>query len=219
MSNVKVKIALADDHTLFRKGMISLIQMVNNSHEILFEADNGIDVQHKIDPLSLPDIMLIDVNMPVMDGYATVEWLKLHHPSVKVLVVSMIQDEESIMRMIKLGVKGYLSKDVEPEELKNAIAAITSKGFYYTDYITGKLVHSLQQEEDYAQKDALIPLNAKEKEFIKMACSEFTYAEIAQRMNLSPKTIDGYRLSVFEKLGVKSRVGLAIYALRNGMVR
>ena len=219
MSNVKVKIALADDHTLFRKGMISLIQMVNNSHEILFEADNGIDVQHKIDPLSLPDIMLIDVNMPVMDGYATVEWLKLHHPSVKVLVVSMIQDEESIMRMIKLGVKGYLSKDVEPEELKNAIAAITSKGFYYTDYITGKLVHSLQHEEDYAQKDALIPLNAKEKEFIKMACSEFTYAEIAQRMNLSPKTIDGYRLSVFEKLGVKSRVGLAIYALRNGMVR
>lgn len=219
MSNVKVKIALADDHTLFRKGMISLIQMVNNSHEILFEADNGIDVQHKIDPLSLPDIMLIDVNMPVMDGYATVEWLKLHHPSVKVLVVSMIQDEESIMRMIKLGVKGYLSKDVEPEELKNAIAAITSKGFYYTDYITGKLVHSLQQEEACAQKDALIPLNAKEKEFIKMACSEFTYAEIAQRMNLSPKTIDGYRLSVFEKLGVKSRVGLAIYALRNGMVR
>jgi|688.fasta_scaffold05173_7 DNA-binding NarL/FixJ family response regulator len=219
MSNVKVKIALADDHTLFRKGMISLIQMVNNSHEILFEADNGIDVQHKIDPLSLPDIILMDVNMPVMDGYATVEWLKLHHPSVKVLVVSMIQDEESIMRMIKLGVKGYLSKDVEPEELKNAIAAISSKGFYYTDYITGKLVHSLQQEEACAQKDALITLNAKEKEFIKMACSEFTYAEIAQRMNLSPKTIDGYRLSVFGKLGVKSRVGLAIYALRNGMVR
>jgi DNA-binding NarL/FixJ family response regulator len=213
-----IKLALVDDHRLFRKGLISLIEMISLDHVILFEADNGLDLQEKINKTNLPDIILMDVNMPQSDGYEAVAWLKRKFPLVKVLVVSMVQDEESIMRMLKLGVKGYLSKDVEPGELKAAILAIASKGFYYTDYITGKLIHSLQQFDENGQLELIDSLNAREKEFIQLACSELTYNEIAGKMFLSPKTIEGYRYATFEKLKVKSRIGLALYAIKHGLV-
>jgi two-component system, NarL family, invasion response regulator UvrY len=218
MPETILPIALVDDHKLFRKGLISLIDMVDLRYRLLFEADNGLDMQKKIDRDDLPELILMDVNMPGMDGFESVQWLKKQHPEVKVLVVSMIQDELSIMRMLKLGVKGYLSKDVEPLELQNAIRAVISRGFYYTDYITGKLVHSLQVQEDMLGNETLNSLSVKERQFIQLACSELTYNDIASEMHLSPKTIDGYRLSVFEKLKVKTRVGLAIYAMKQGLV-
>ena len=213
-----IKIALVDDHKLFRKGLISLIEMVIADHEILFEADNGLDLQTKITPSNLPDIILMDVNMPNMNGFTTVEWLNENYPQIKILVVSMIEKEESVVQMLKLGVKGYLGKDVEPKELENAIYAIMNKGFYYTDFITGRLVHSLQnKDEEITQKNDLIKLmNDREKDFLRLACSELTYNEIATKMFLSPKTIDGYRNTLFEKLKVKSRVGLVMYAIKHG---
>lgn len=220
MQHLKVtKLAVVDDHRLFRKGLISLIEMVGPQYSILFEADDGIDLQSKINRDAPPDIILMDVNMPRMDGFGSVEWLRVACPSVKVLVVSMVEREETIVRMLKLGVKGYLCKDVEPQELGEALTAIANKGFYYTDFITGKLIHSLQQPqpENHRHPNGLI--SEQEREFMKLACSELTYAEIADRMNLSPKTIDGYRNTLFEKLTVKSRVGLVLYAIRNGVVQ
>jgi len=211
-----MKLALVDDHTLFRKGMITLLEMVCNC-SILFEADNGNDLKKKLDPNNLPDIILMDVNMPGMDGFASVEWLNEHFPDIKILIVSMIEKEESIVKMLKLGVKGYLSKDVEPNELGEALNAVLNKGYYYTDFITGKLVHALQNDTasngttDYSMND-------REKEFLQLACSEFTYNEIATKMFLSPKTIDGYRNALFEKLNVKTRVGLVMFAVKNGIV-
>jgi two-component system, NarL family, invasion response regulator UvrY len=216
-----MRLALVDDHRLFRKGLLSLLEMVCSDCIILFEADNGIDLQKKIDPNNQPDIILLDVNMPVMDGFACVEWLTVNFPLVKILVVSMIEKEESIVKMLKLGVKGYLSKDVEPKELGEALQAVMNKGFYYTDFITGKLVHSLQSTNgaDAANSAALQSINDREKDFLQLACSELTYNEIAAKMFLSPKTIDGYRNSLFEKLGVKSRVGLALYAVKHGLFK
>jgi len=123
--------------------------------------------------------------------------------------------------MLKLGAKGYLSKDVEPRELGEALNAVMNKGFYYTDFITGKLVHSLQN--DNASNEGADPqlgsMTEREKEFICLACSELTYNEVAAKMFLSPKTIDGYRNSLFEKLGIKSRVGLALFAVKHGLVK
>ena len=216
-----VRLALVDDHTLFRKGLISLIEMVSDDYIILFEADNGIDLQKKLDPGNQPDIILMDVNMPGMDGFASVRWLNENFPMIKILVVSMIEKEEVIVQMLRLGVKGYLCKDVEPKTLGEALHAIMNKGFYYTDFITGKLVHSLQvdQPDRIAKMDLLKSMNDREKDFLQLACSEFTYNEIAAKMFLSPKTIDGYRNSLFEKLQVKSRVGLALYAIKNGFVQ
>jgi two-component system, NarL family, invasion response regulator UvrY len=214
-----VKIALVDDHKLFRKGLISLIQLAHSDCSILFEADNGLDLQNKIDANNLPDIVLMDVNMPGMDGFATVKWLKENYPSVSILVVSMIEKEETVVQMLKLGVRGYLCKDVEPNELGEALRAIRNKGFYYTDFITGKLVHALQHNVPVVpQNSGIESMNDQEKKFLQLACSEMTYHEIAGKMFLSPKTIDGYRNSLFEKLNVKSRVGLVMYAIKNRVV-
>ena len=161
-------------------------------------------MQQKLDTANQPDIIIMDVNMPGMDGFESVQWLSDQLPLINVLVVSMIEKEESIVRMLKLGVKGYLSKDVEPNELGEAIIAIQNRGFYYTDFITGKLVHSLQAHNNPGAKEhALSQINDRERAFLGLACSELTYNEIAAKMFLSPKTIDGYRNSLFEKLQVK----------------
>jgi len=214
-----VKIALVDDHPLFRKGLISLIEVSYSNYTILFEADDGLDMQKKIEKYGPPDIILMDINMPRMDGFSSVKWLYKNFQFVKVLVVSMIEKEETIVRMLKLGVKGYLCKDVEPKEMGEALESVMNKGFYYTDFITGKLVHFLQEDLDASAKSAAMnQMNEREKEFLQLACSEFTYNEIAAKMFLSPKTIDGYRNALFEKLNVKSRVGLALYAVKHGLV-
>jgi len=216
-----MRLALVDDHKLFRKGLITLIEMVCNDCSILFEADNGLDLQKKLVIGNEPDIILLDVNMPLMDGFESVQWLKANFPNIKILIVSMIEKEESIVRMLKLGVKGYLNKDVEPKELGEALQSIMNKGYYYTDFITGYLVHSLQNEKapDAAKIDGVQLLSDREKDFLKLACSELTYNEIATQMFLSPKTIDGYRNSLFEKLHVKSRVGMALYAVKYGLIQ
>ena len=215
-----VGLAIVDDHRLFRKGLISLIQMACPGYSILFEADNGLDLQQKIEKTKPPEIVLMDVNMPGMDGFACVEWLRNNYPGVKILVISMIEREEIVVRMLKLGASGYLCKDVEPDELREALGEIARKGFYYTDFITGKLVHALQngthQETPVTKFETM---NDQEKKFLQLACSEMTYHQIADKMFLSPKTIDGYRSSLFEKLNVKSRVGLALFAIKQGWVQ
>jgi two-component system, NarL family, invasion response regulator UvrY len=212
-----ISIALVDDHKLFRKGLVTLLELACPECNIIFEADNGTDLIDKIKKNEAPEIILLDVNMPGMDGFATVQWLKDNYPQVKILVISMIEKEDAIVRMLKLGVKGYLCKDVEPQELRSAITAVHEKGFFYTDFITGRLVNSLQRGEG---TDEIVHggMNEQERKFLQLACSEMTYNQIAEKMFLSPKTIDGYRNSLFEKLNVKSRVGLVLYAVKNKIV-
>lgn len=218
-TNQLLKLALVDDHKLFRKGLISLLEVAARQPiKILFEVNSGKEMMQVINAQNPPDIILMDINMPGMDGFDCVQWLAEKYPLVKVLVVSMIEKEESIVRMLKLGVKGYLGKDVEPKELGEALQAISNESFYYTDFVTGKLIHSLQNGHKEPLVKPLTKLNERELEFLRLACSELTYNEIAAQMFLSPKTIDGYRSALFEKLAVKTRVGLALYAVRNGIV-
>jgi two-component system, NarL family, invasion response regulator UvrY len=218
--NQPMRLALVDDHKLFRKGMVSLLEVAADDYCVLFEANNGLEMQEKISAENQPDIILMDINMPGIDGFESVQWLSANFPLIKVLVVSMIEKEESIVKMLQLGVKGYLCKDVEPKELGEALIAVMNKGFYYTDFITGKLVHSLQNNNPGKNVPAAdYNMSDREKEFLQYACSEFTYNEIAAKMFLSPKTIDGYRNALFEKLNVKSRVGLVLFAIKNGFYK
>jgi two-component system, NarL family, invasion response regulator UvrY len=224
----KIKLAIADDHKLFRRGIISLIETHrNDQYDILLEAINGEDLMTRLDKDDLPNIVIMDIDMPKADGFQTVAWLSEHYPGIKTLVVSHIDREEAIIRMLKLGVKGYLSKDVEPDELHSALQEIYRKGFYYTDFITGKLIHSLQNADKKGggetagafNHEAQNQMNERERDFLQRCCSELTYEHIANEMHLSPKTIDGYRNSLFEKFGVSNRIGLVLFAIRNGLVK
>ncbi len=211
------KIVLVDDHSLLRNGLGQLLKSLGFT--INFEADNGKEFVEMLNIDHLPDIVLMDINMPEMDGYATTQWIKTHHPEIKVLALSMYDNETSIIRMLKCGAKGYILKDSEPAELKAAIHALMEKGFYYSDLVSGKLMHAINKMDDDGDGlKSLVPLNERETDFLKYACTEMTYKEIADKMFVSPRTIDGYRDALFEKLHLKTRVGLVMYAIKNGIV-
>ncbi len=166
----------------------------------------------------IPDIVLLDVNMPVMNGSETAAALRDQYPSVKVLALSMYDDQETVVQMMQNGAKGYLLKASKPDDLLLALNDIRDRGLYNTTFLTERLL--LQLNKPAAVPPPLNPinqLNERETAFVKMACSELTYAEIADRMCVSTRTVDGYRESVFEKLNVRTRVGLAMLAMRAGL--
>ena len=211
-------IALADDHVLLRKGLASLVQ--NLGYTVLYEADNGQELIDKMKPGAEPELVLMDINMPVMDGYDTTKWIREHRPLVKVLALSMYDDESAIIRMLKNGALGYILKDAEPAELRAALNAVAEKGFYYSEMVTGRLVHSIAgREEDAKDSNRLLNLTERETTFLKLACTEMSYNDIAAEMHLSPRTIDSYRDALFEKLEVKTRTGLVVYAIKNGIYK
>jgi two-component system, NarL family, invasion response regulator UvrY len=213
---MEVKIAVVDDHRLFRLGLMALIESYNSQYRVILDANDGKEFLERIDPNNVPDLLLLDENMPYMSGYETAVALKEKYPKVKVLIITMIEEEEKLIRMLKIGVNGYLSKDVEPDELKEAIETILKKGFYYTDYLTGKLI---QMVGDKVNKKKTNPiLSEQELRVLKFICRDFSYKQIAEEMDLSIKTVETYRVSLFDKLNVKSRVGLVMYAVKNGII-
>ena len=218
MTTLKPGVVLVDDHVLLRNGLASLIRGFGE-YEVLFEACGGKDLIRQLKNSRPPDIILLDINMPEMDGYDTACWLRRNYPDIKVLALSMYETDNAIVRMLKNGAKGYVLKDIDAGVLKVALDSVLEKGFYYTDMVTGKLIHTISTLDDpELRMRRLLALNERELEFMKLVCTEWTYKEIADRMYLSPRTIDGYRDALFEKLNVRTRVGLAMYAVRSGIV-
>jgi len=211
-------IALVDDHVLFRKGLAALISYFPD-YKILFEASNGKDLIRQLKIYSLPDIVLLDINMPEMDGYSTASWLHTNHPEVNVLALSTMDAESAIIKMITNGAKGYVLKDAEPEELKLAFDEVISKGYFYNELVTRKVMQSLSALSSGSTIADFVKLTEREMEFLKYTCTEKNYNEIAAEMFVSPRTIDGYRNALCEKLQLKSRTGLALYAVKNGIVK
>jgi len=210
--NRKIKVAIADDHTLLRNALARLVNSFDG-YTVLMEADNGKDLRNKIMQHIVPDVVLLDVNMPEMDGFETTQWLRKNHPYIKILALSMLSDEKTIIKMFRLGATGYLLKNTDPDELKKALDAVINKNVYLSDYVSAKLVSGLHSDTEGDIKPVFI--NEREKEFLRWACSELTYKDIAEKMNLSARTVDDYRQSLFNKLKVHSRVGLVMYAIRN----
>jgi DNA-binding NarL/FixJ family response regulator len=207
------KIIIVDDHTLFSQSLRFLINSFEGI-EVLNNFENGKEfITHlkEFSDLNV-DLILLDVNMPVLDGLGTMKWLKEHRPDLKVIALSVNDDEDTILKMIQSGAKGYLLKDTSPKIFQEAILTVLEKGYYFTEMVSGILVNKIDSENNK------IFLKDKELEFIKHACSEKTYKEIASEMCLSPKTIDGYRESLFDKLEIKSRIGLVLYAIKNKIV-
>ena len=210
----KPTIVLVDDHVLLRNGLASLVTTLQ--YDVIMECSNGKELTEQLNQDNLPDLILMDINMPLMNGYETTLWLKNNYPEVKVVALSMYDDEQSVIRMIKNGARGYILKDTRPQDLHYALDSVLTKGFYYSDMVTGKFIHSMKEDKETS---IISKLKSTEIEFLKLAATELTYKEIAQKMHLSPRTIDGYRDQLFEKLGIKSRVGLVIFAIKHGIVK
>lgn len=214
----EIKIALADDHILFRNGLASLVESFGG-YKILFEADNGRHFIAQLGKSDLPDIVLMDINMPEMDGCETTLWLKKMYPEIKVLALSMYDNENAIIRMFRAGARGYILKDSEPGELRQGLRSMMTNGFYYSEMLAeGAISDGSQVAEITGRLKPVQHLSEEEKAFIKLTCSELSYQEIADNMALSIHVIDGYREALFERLGVKTRVGLVVYAIKNKII-
>lgn len=214
---MSIKIVIADDHTLLSKALAEFIE-AGGECEVLYSVATGRELTERFQsPKNIPDLVLLDINMPVMNGFETAEWLREHHPGVKVLALSMNNKEADILKMLKAGARGYLLKDSSPSELHQAIAAVMEKGFYHSELVTQPLLNLLRGGKEKAA-DNDFGLNGREKEFLRLACSDLSYKQIADIMCLSERTIDGYRESVFVKMDVKTRTAMAVKAIRLGIV-
>jgi len=213
-------VVLVDDHVLLRNGLASLIRSFGR-FDVLFEASDGKDLIRKLNTSRRPDIILLDIGMPEMDGYETACYLREHFPEIRVLALTMTDTDSSVARMLNNGAKGYVLKDIDAHGLEQALDSIADKGSYYTETVTEKLIDTVSRLEEPGHRHFrnMLTLNDRELEFMKLVCTEWTYKEIADRMYLSPRTIDGYRDALFEKLNVRTRVGLAMFAVKNGIVQ
>lgn len=209
-----IKIALADDHQLLRSALATLIDSFGDCH-VAWQANNGHDLIEQLKNGHRPDVALLDLNMPTMDGYETACWFKEHCPETQVLMLTMYDAEPIMIRLLQAGVRGFLKKDVHPSELRFAIQSVITQGYYYSHNTTGKLVNLFRNSVDTPIHKNM--LNEQEISFLKLASTDLTYKEIAGKMNLNPRSVDNLRDHLFEKLDVKSRVGLAMYTIRQGL--
>lgn len=209
----KITIGVTDDHQLFLKSLVMLIETFS-SFEVVLEALNGKELLDKLAEMpERPDILLVDVDMPVMDGIRATAKITKTYPGSRLVALSMKDDDTTVIQMIKAGCCAYLLKDTHPDELEKALIEVYDQGYYNSDLFNLKY---RRLALDNGEPDGL---TEQEKRFVTLACSDLTYKQVASDMQLSERTIDGYRESVFRKLNVQSRTGMALEAVRRHIVR
>lgn len=206
-------IVIVDDHILVAQGVTSLIEKIKG-YRVLYEVAGGKAlIERFAHPENIPDIVLLDVLMPEMDGFKVAQWLRANHPAVSVLALSSQDDEDTLIRMVRNGARGYLHKNVSVVILQKALEHMVEKDYFYPEWITHKVLMHIAADKPYGPD-----INARELEFLTHAITELNYKEIADKMCCSPRTVEGYRDHLFEKLGVRTRVGLVITALRSKLI-
>lgn len=214
---MKTTVALVDDHELLRSGLAAIINSFGE-FEVVLEAGNGLEFIKKVKAITPPDIVLLDITMPEMDGYETAAWIRKHLPTVKVLVLSMLSNDLAIIRMLRNGVKGYIIQDSKPHVFKEAMESIQKNEFFVNELVRDKLINYVSNEEDDGKQTALLlSISEQEAHFLQLVCADKSYKEIADEMFVSVRTIDNYRDNLFKKLETKSRVGLVLFAIRQGI--
>ncbi|MEL6638252.1 MAG: response regulator transcription factor [Bacteroidota bacterium] len=215
-----IKLAIADDQKLFLKGLKFIVAEFDNI-DLILEAENGKELLQKLETIR-PDVILMDLKMPEMDGIEATEILKARDPDLKIILLTMYNEERLIAHMMKIGANGYLLKDEEPEVLREAIESVVERGFFFNEYVSKALVKGLRMkgrpELPSSGRGSEAKLTRREKEVLELICQEKTNGQIAQQLFLSQRTVEGHRRKLIEKTGVKNTAGLVIYAYRNGLV-
>ncbi len=206
-------VVVVDDHFLLSEAIGGLVQGFENFN-VLYLCKNGAELMDKLkeDSKNIPDLVLMDIKMPILNGIETTEKLRTNYPDVRVLALSIEEDEYTILKMLRAGAKGYLMKDTKKDILEKALLEVMKNGHYYTNTISQILMESLDKNMDTEIKE-------KELEFIRLACTDMSYKEIADTMFCSYKTVEGYRDSLYRKLGLRNRIGLMLFAIQHNLFK
>lgn len=213
-----IHLALIDDHVITRKGIKTIIEL-NRDIKVVAEASNGKELLDLLATAkTLPDIIILDISMPIMNGYTTIDLLREKYPSIKIIIFSLLFEEDTVIDMIARGASGFINKSADPSTLAKSIIKVHTTGFYISDLAKKEYFRndiSGKKRNGFSGKHFLSP---KEVEFIRLASSNLSYKEIAEKMEVSPKTIENYRDSLFQKLEIKNRAALALYGFKNGLI-
>jgi len=216
----KIRLGLADDHTLFRNGMVSVLGQIPD-FEVVLEAGNGRELIDKL-PRRMPDVVLLDLEMPVMDGLATAEYLQVHHPALKIIMLTMHDEDRFVLQLLEKGVAGYVLKDAELEEVEKAVHRVMEDGLYLNEFVSRamhrKVVARTPAIKTPSVYNSKIIISEREKEVLLLICEGLSTVEISDKLCLSPRTVEGHRLRIMEKTGTKNSAGMVAYAFKNKLV-
>lgn len=213
----KIKIAIADDYKIYRDGLKVGLSADGNM-DIIGEADNGEELMKALETIS-PDVIIMDLKMPIMDGMEATKQIRKKYPAIKVLVVTMYEDDKFIIHLMENGANGYLLKNAEPDEIIKSIYAVHENGYYFNDVVNKALLKKLVLKNNLKPSfNQNIDLTEREQEVLKLICEEKTAAEIGKDIFLSPRSVEGIRQRLIEKIGVRNTAGLVMFAVKNGVV-
>jgi DNA-binding NarL/FixJ family response regulator len=212
-----IRVAIADDHKIFRKGVILSLRSYTNI-SFVQEAGNGDELLEGL-PESRPDVILMDLKMPKKDGIEATKAVNRLYPDIRIVILTMFEDERFVGHMMENGANGYLFKDAEPAELKKAILEVMAKGYYLNNFVNRVLLkRSHAKHKSVPSLGTEVHLNDKEKDVIRLLCMEYTAAEIAQQMEISPRTVEAIKDRLMERFGSKNTAGLVFFAVKNNLV-
>lgn len=218
MNKENINITVCDDHRLFRKGMCALLSDFDNVGEI-DEAGNGVELLNLLNSgKTKPDLILLDINMPEMDGVEATKQLKIKYPEIKIIILSMEDDTQLVSFLVNEGVNGYLLKNADPDELELAIKMVLKNDFYFSSSLSSVLLNRLSPKEKAVDVSSKLNINERELNILQFTCDELTATEIGEKLSLSARTVEGYKRDLLEKTGTKNIAGLVIFAIKNKLV-
>lgn len=213
----EIKVAIADDHKIFRKGVILSMRPYTNI-KFVMEAENGDDLLAKLEEAA-PDVVLCDLKMPIKDGIDTTKLITKNFPNIRVIILTMYEDERFVGHLMDCGAAGYLLKSTEPAEIKRAIMDVMRTGFYLNPFVNKVLIKKNYSKQKFNPSlTSEVVLSEREKEVLTLVCMEFTAAEIATKMDISARTVEAIKDRLMERFGVKNSVGLVFYAMKNSLI-
>ncbi len=212
-----IRVAIADDHKIFRKGVILSLKPYHNIQFVL-EAENGEELIQGVEEAK-PDIILMDLKMPVKDGIETTKYLNKHFPAIRILILTMYEDERFVGHLMDSGANGYLLKSTDPEEIKQGIMDVMRTGFYLNNFVNRVLIKKNYSKQKFNPNlNSEVVISDREKEVLSLVCLEYTAQEIAQKMDISARTVEAIKDRLMERFGVKNSVGLVFFAMKNSLI-